>query len=423
VNASLLKTGDNMKHKFLLVMMVLICIPALVTANNLKIKRIPFSVSVLPALGMHIGGDDGVRYSKVVSLNVLGVMSDDIDGLEVSSLFSLTRYNMYGFQASGVFNQNGGRVIGMQTAGIANLANGKVNGVQTAGICNVVNDRTAALQTAGIINTVKGSMYGFQAAGLINVVNGNSFSLQTAGLVNVITKAGNGVQAAGLMNLSDVYHGAQFAGLINIAGNFKGFQAAGLINVAGDAEGVQLGVINISKSLNGLPLGLFNYSADGERHGLVSYDSSGTAYTSFKSGTQQAYTSLSISYNQSQYAGMFFSYGLERPIKILYLNLEASYGHPGMWKVSGDQASFSLQSAAISLTRLKAGINFRIFKHLTIFAGMQYSLMIDKQDANPVTLTSYDVVGKRKYFEKSTMIHHRNTTLRYWPGIYVGVQL
>ena len=67
------------------------------------------------------------------------------------------------------------------------------------------------------------------------------------------------------MNYGNNVEGLQLAGLINIARRHNsGVQIAGLVNYGTIVEGLQLGLINISNTVErGVPIGLFSYVQTG----------------------------------------------------------------------------------------------------------------------------------------------------------------
>lgn len=142
-----------------------------------------YQFSVLPAIGTH--GRLNSQVTNHVSINLLGGYSGGTDGVEVGTLFNLTKRHVRGVQIAGLFN----------------IVGGKIKGTQISGLYNESGDTTRGLQISGLINVARG-----------------------------------------------VVKGIQIAGLVNKASRVQGVQI-GLINITGSQEGSSIGLINISKGL------------------------------------------------------------------------------------------------------------------------------------------------------------------------------
>ncbi len=111
----------------------------------------------------------------------------------------------------------------------------------------------------GLINHISWYGSGVQIGLLSNHVSGPFHGYQTAALVN---RAGTlkGMQSGAAFNTVRRGSGVQFATFINQAGSFSGLQWAP-INLGGEVRGVQLGLINISRSA-WAPVGLISIARD-----------------------------------------------------------------------------------------------------------------------------------------------------------------
>lgn len=182
-----------------------------------------------------------------------------------------------GFEFGGLHNTTLGDVKGFQLGGLGNLNTGISKGVQFGGLYNIDLKLTRGVQFAGITNVIKGPSKGAHFAGISNFVSSESWAFQASGIANVTPRGNHGVQLSGITNVNGLDgEGAQLAGLINVNyGKTSKFQLAGLINVStNDAHGAQIaGLVNYTKKLNGLQLGLINVSDTVERGiplGLIS---------------------------------------------------------------------------------------------------------------------------------------------------------
>ena len=109
-------------------------------------------------------------------------VNQDVTGLDVLGLASLTRGNQKGFQA-GFYDHVGGNLTGWQLAVLANDVSGRTRGVQIAGFANWTGEGNG-VQAATLVNKAR-RMRGLQ----ISLVNWTD-ELQGAqiGLVNINRK-------------------------------------------------------------------------------------------------------------------------------------------------------------------------------------------------------------------------------------------
>lgn len=186
--------------------------------------------------------------------------ADFVHGLEASYLVN-TATNLHGAQFAGLFN-TASNVRGAQGAGLFNLAN-HVHGAQGSGLFNMAN-----------------RVRGVQGSGLFNIGN------------HIV-----GLQGSGLFNIAEDIHGLQGAGLFNAAKSVEGLQAASLVNCAGHLKrkGVQAGIVNIAKTADGLQLGLLNISQNGILEVGAAFTSNKNLRYSLNSGNRRLYTALAVS--------------------------------------------------------------------------------------------------------------------------------
>jgi hypothetical protein len=169
--------------------------------------------------------------------------------------------NLAGAQFSGVTNIVLNNVYGWQATGGVNIATGALHGFQLSGISNTVYRWTFGLQLAGLYNVSRESMDGVQVSSLFNITEGGLFGVQ----VSLLNKAGflNGINSFD----SDDPTGLQL-GLLNMAKSMDGFQI-GVVNISGPMKGTQVGLVNIYRhgkdpqTRNGTAIGLINIGASG----------------------------------------------------------------------------------------------------------------------------------------------------------------
>ena len=300
---------------------------------------------------------------------------------------------MLGFQVCGVGNIVGERGRGIQIGGLFNFDLGKFEGVQIAGLCNYVPDLIGGSQISWITNIA------------INKCQGS----QVAIFLNLAGKEVKQVQVCALVNYGRDVDGVQFAGLLNIAGNHNnGLQIAGFMNYAVTVNGLQVGMVNISTSVErGIPIGLFSYVKEGYHLFEVSGNELFYGNVAFKSGTRSFYNFLQSGIGSGY--KLQASYGIGTILtlnKKLSVSIDASAGfvyHPI------DTVYHGL------LLKLIPAMEYRFARHFALFAGPSYNFFLfskGKPSATPRGLSSYD------FYFRSTA----RASIQMWVGGVLGVR-
>lgn len=219
-------------------------------------------------------GKQAPEITNGFSLNILQGISKNERSFSLSGVAGIVKNDARGFHISGVYHHVGNHLNGVQMAGIANYAGQTVKGLQLAGAVNTT--KKAGSQVSGLVNKAT-QVDGVQITGLSNLTD--TVGSQISGLVN-IAKATKGIQIGSVFNLSEEVN-TQVSGIVNRAKNVKGTQI-GLINIA-DSSDYAIGLVNIIKN--------------GERSLSLSYDESGSALLSFRSGGRILYGILGLGYN------------------------------------------------------------------------------------------------------------------------------
>ncbi|MFA6508735.1 MAG: hypothetical protein WCT14_21730 [Treponemataceae bacterium] len=214
----------------------------------------PILLAFTPGLSIPFG-----MYDTSVALGIIGSMTGNITGAQLSSVFNITM----------------GKVAGAQGAGVFNIVDQGVSGAQGAGVFNITGGTVGYAQGAGVFN-IAGDVNGAQGAGVFN-----------------ISKAVRGLQSAGVFNIAESISGVQAAGVFNIATSMDGVMVAGLFNVVGHGRGVMIGVVNIADKLDGVALGLVNIIGNGVHDFSLDYQfETRTAYLGYRTGTNAVYASF-----------------------------------------------------------------------------------------------------------------------------------
>lgn len=262
-----------------------------------------FQFSLTPGLstnGLHPGG-----FTNYFSVNLTSGYSAGNYLFEAGIISNLNEEETRGLQFAGIANLTGANMFaGLQAKEIDKKkregAEANLTGIQFSGMANVVLNHVFGAQLTGGINVTKGALHGLQIAGISNAVGKYAFGFQLSGLSNLAIESMDGVQIAGLFNgTRGGLFGIQLA-IFNKAGFIEGINSfmndnpsglqLGIINHSKTMNGFQIGVVNISKSMQGTQVGLINIynngkspqTRDGTSIGLINIGSAGyvAAYAS-----------------------------------------------------------------------------------------------------------------------------------------------
>ena len=216
-----------------------------------------------------------IKMKKVFLIIIIGVLFINYSFAQPEQRQGST--NIYSFFVN-IVNES----FNFPLIGFVNIATGSHN-LPQIGFINFNQDNFSSLQL-GFVNTVGGNMTGFQL-----------------GFVNTIAQSFQGVQFGFINTVSQGdMHGLQF-GFINTALNgFDGTQI-GFVNVARRINGFQFGFINYADSIeNGIPIGFLSFVRNGGFRAVeLSINEIGHTNFAFKTGVEKFYTSLNVSWNQT----------------------------------------------------------------------------------------------------------------------------
>ncbi len=363
-----------------------------VNAQNLEVRSSgTLQASVIPYLGTN--GKVAGSITNRLSVNLLAGYNGGVKGFEIGGLLNITRKEMGGVQIGGLCNIVGGRSRGLQIGGLFNFDLGKFQGVQAAGLFNYVPD----------------TINGLQISLATNIAAKQSNCWQVSALFNLAMKDVRKAQVCGLVNYGHNVDGIQFAGLLNIARNHNdGLQIAGILNYATIVNGLQIGLVNVSNTVErGLPIGLFSYVQEGYHVIEVSGNEVFPGNVAFRSGTKTFYNFVEFGIGAGY--KLHGSYGIGTIFtlkKKLSMNLDASAGfvyHPVDTTYQG------------LLVRFIPALEYRFAKHFAIFGGPAYNFFLfskGKPSATSRGLSTYD------FYFKST----ENASIQMWIGGALGVR-
>lgn len=317
----------------------------------------PVQVSLTPGLGSH--GKMSGQVTNKFSFNVLGGYTAGVDGFELGGLFNINKKDVKYTQIAGIFNAVSGDVKGVQVAGIMNSVNGGCKGVQVSGIISHIHGKAKGVIVAGITSHVADSLKGMQISGIVNFIYNNHVhpsgfrGMQIAGITNNLEASGQGMQLAGITNRSRK--------------TFTGVQLSGVVNKARHLRGLQIGLVNITDTLDGYSLGFINIIKSGY-HTISLYSSELlNANIAYKAGNRRLYSILFFGFNTRANESAFsYGYGLGAETKLgkrlsLTTDLIASHLYMGN------------SETAPSMVRLEPTLNFRLLKLVGLFAGPSFA--------------------------------------------------
>jgi hypothetical protein len=312
-------------------------------------------------------------------------------------------------------------VFGWQATGGVNIAKGALHGFQLSGISNTVYRWTFGFQLAGLYNVSRESMDGVQLAGLFNITEGGLFGVQTS----LVNRAGfmNGINSFD----NDDPTGVQL-GLVNIAKSMDGYQF-GLVNIAGPMKGTQIGLVNIYRhgkepqTRNGTAIGLINIGAAGY---FAAYGSdlfpvnleiaSGTIKNSrIKTEPYGKFIQNGLIFSNSGWLSQRQNWALGYGLKKFYFNrsLQPGYNHfrfiafgADVLHVNHVKEKITRELSLLARPLVMAGSRFNPRnKRYFFFAAMAYNIYNSKSGK------SIDAL-----LEKSS-----GKTFSHWPGFSGGV--
>jgi hypothetical protein len=226
-------------------------------------------VTLVPGLSS-VGLDPSNHYSYF-TFNILSGFQGGNYYFELSGLSSASVEQANGIQIAGLVNMVGiDYYLGLSPKDVLKAEqNGEVpflNGIQISGLMNFVRGHTTGAQLSLGINISKTYMTGAQIGGLLNYSSKLMIGTQLGVLANISSGSTMGVQAALYNRTLDELSGFQL-GALNLAHDIEGKNSI----METESTGIQLGLVNYSKTMNGFQVGLINISGEnqGTQIGLI----------------------------------------------------------------------------------------------------------------------------------------------------------
>ncbi len=371
---------------------------------------VPVSLSLIPSLSTNVLRPPIWRVENLLAFGVVnGGRAVRVRGAALSLVANWYDEEAHGLLLSTGLNVVKGDASGLMLSPGANITLGEAEALQVAAGVNVVGGDVRVGQAAAGANVAAGSVWGVQLAGGLNVARGDFAGLQGSGGGNVTGGSVRGLQwAMGFNRASDVT-GLQVA-LVNVGGDVTGAQL-GLINVARVVTGAQLGLVNVSEEVKGIPVGLLSFEKKGQFHVELYGSDIQLTNLAVKFGGKYLYTAL--------LSGIGPDDRLERFSLGLGLGLHLPLGER-MW-LDGDVAGstvlrvrdpFGGSSNFLGQGRLMLGV--QLFERFAFFGGPTYNAYFAGRDAERYRLTTLP--------SREQWVNER-TTVRYWPGVQLGIRM
>ena len=379
-----------------------------------EVKVIPFQLTLISPLGTN-----GLNSSKVAnnaSINMLAGISAGVKGAEIGGLVNVSLGNINGAQIAGLFNSSNGTTSGVQLSGLGSYNKGHLTGAQISGLANVNSAAVTGAQVGGLFSYAMEEVNGAQISGLVNTVVGKVDGAQISGLVNLATEPVKGAQITGIVNttIGDV-NGLQLAGITNVTTRKIDGTQIGLVNYAKTVKGFQLGLINISDSIeSGVALGLITFV----RHGYHKFEIEGNetfyANASFKSGVRHLYMIYTVGYkfrDETNYwapgfgIGTIFKVGSKFDINADLITRQVNEGE--WWT---DELNL--------LNSLSINVAYNFTDRFAIYGGPSFNVSVSqiKDDEGNIVGGSY--MPNWGFFDKT----YDNETVKMYIGFKAGIR-
>jgi hypothetical protein len=351
------------------------------TPTGTTLVEVPFAVGIWPSLDARPG-------QRVENRFVLGLLighSDELDGLQLSLVGSVTEARMRGAQISNAFNLARGWSRGLQLSAGVNIATGEFHGLQAA----PVNVAVGAFRGAqmGVVNLSQGELEGARF---------------------------------GVVNLAQSQRGASFA-VVNLADTHAG-PTIGVVNVQRKVQGFSLGVVNVAGEVEGESLGIVTWAGNGIHQVDALASDVAPLGLGLKLGTRHLYTAYELGFapgsdgpNDAVPTRGSRRYALGLGVGYRMLAKETHFLDLALMGYGVHHAPFVGDGAAANTTlgSLRLTFGWRLLPHLAVMAGPTFNVAIGWSgadlDLGPSWLESVKRSGA--------------TTVRMYPGFVAGIEL
>lgn len=317
----------------------------------------PIGVNLSLWKGVCTQRNDSVGQS-VLNMGLVSTLNQ-LNGLGVNVLGSMTRQNVNGVQLTGLAAMTGRSMNGMAVAGLVGICADRMNGVSVAGLAGIGGTETNGVAVSGLLNIAGSEANGLLLAGIANITGDHFRGLSIDGLMNVAGERMQGVQLSGILNVATRAHGVQLAP-VNVAAKGKGVQI-GLVNYYQEEfEGVQLGLVNLHAKTR---IQLMAFGGNRAKLNLAVRFKNELFYTILGAGSPY------LDFKDKFSGSLFYRVGMEIPVyKKLCLSGDLGYQHIETFRNrhQGLPARFYTLQARLNL-------EFRAHERLGYFVSGGYS--------------------------------------------------
>ncbi len=246
---------------------------------------------------------------------------------------------------------------------------------------------------------------------MINIDHDEASGAEIAGVANISKKMATGLQLAGIYNESGEINGMQLSSLINLnRNNAKGAQITTILNKTKTLNGLQFGLVNIADTINaGFQVGLINIVKHGTYSLELSHNETFPIDINFKTGNPKLYSIINLAAENNS---LGFGYGLGSNFP---LNKKFAF-----WSDISSTSihdSKKLTAQGLKLT-MRHGLNYDLFKHLSLRGGISENYFIPKKSAEKPT-GEILITSNANHIEGAL----QNGKNSFWSGWFLGIQI
>jgi hypothetical protein len=172
-------------------------------------------------------------------------------------------------------------------------------------------------------------------------------------------------------------------------------------------------LINIADEVNGAPIGLFSYVKSVGLHYQFFIDETGFGNSALRCGGKNVYTLLNASVQGKS------DMGKDNFTWSLGYGLGVRYDISNRFYVNADVMAQLLQHQNTweedlnVITRYRAGGGFRVNEHFALIGGLTANTLLSRVESGSGIVPGWLSEGEKK----------GDTWHRFWPGVYLGVEL
>lgn len=429
-----------------LLLFLLIPVSSLFAQDREELQYRKWRVTLFTPIGTN--GVEAPDYTARYSINLLYGYHGGLDGIEVGTLFNITKKYSNGFMLAGLGNISGGpiegvtitpglnasksnisglhftglgnvaqgSVEGLILSGFGNISRGSIEGLTISGVGNIAENNIEGLSVTGGINASKGDIEGLHITGLANISGDDQEGLIMAGLFNTAGSSLSGLTLAGGFNVAKNIEGLTASGFANIGQEMEGLQFSGL-NLSRRSEGLQIGLINLAREFEGMPVGLFSLYGNGRKNIDLRTSDAGFTEAGLNLGTYRVSNMLIFGFNNALDRDVYrigWSLGLEKNIKDVFKNAknEDWYVNQELSVVRNFENEIDFDQSTNLIWSFKYLFGKRFSQGFSVYGGPTLNMQVTRVDAAQ-DYTWYSLWSPER----------KGRQYRFWVGFNFGMRL